>query len=110
MKVNPLAIAVYLIFLDSYLASATLFLWATLYRYPPYLLVVRKATRILEAVPKALQHIVYVHQAGIAGIQVNIEFHGIVAETCMAALAPYMSYCFLKLYTSLGNISALTRC
>jgi hypothetical protein len=92
MKVNPLAIAVYLIFLDCYLASATLFLRATLYRNTPYLLIICKAARILEAVPKALQHIINVHQAGIARIQVNIEFHGIVPETCMAALAPYMSY------------------
>jgi hypothetical protein len=109
MKVNPLAIAVYLIFLDCYLASATLFFRATLYRNPPYLLVVCKAARILEAVPKALQHIINIHQAGIAGIQINIEFHGIVPEACVAALAPYMSYCFLKLYTPLGNVSALTR-
>jgi hypothetical protein len=83
MKVNLLAGSFYLIFLDCYLASATLFLWATLYRNPPYLLVIRETARILEAVSKALQHIVYIHQAGIAGIQVNIEFHGIVPETCM---------------------------
>jgi hypothetical protein len=83
MKVNLLAITVYLIFLDCYLASATLFLRATLYRNTPYLLVVCKTARILEAVPKALQHVIYVHQAGIAGIQVNIEFHGIAPETCM---------------------------
>jgi hypothetical protein len=107
MKVNPLAIAVYLIFLDCYLASATLFLRATLHCNTPYLLVIREGARILEAVPKALQHIIYIHQTGIAGIQVNIKFHGIVPETCMAALAPYMSYCFLKLYPSLGDVSAL---
>jgi hypothetical protein len=83
MKVNPLAIAVYLIFLDCYLASSPFFLRATLYRNPPYLLVICKTTRILETVPKALQHIINVHQTGIAGIQVNIEFHGIVPETCM---------------------------
>jgi hypothetical protein len=83
MKVNLLAITVYLIFLNCYLASATLFFRATLYRNTPYLLVVCKAARILEAVPKALQHVIYVHQAGIAGIQVNIEFHGIAPETCM---------------------------
>jgi hypothetical protein len=83
MKVNPLAIAVYLIFLDCYLASATLFLWATLYRNTPNLLVICKASRILEAVSKALQHIIDVHQTGVAGIQVNIEFHGVVPETCM---------------------------
>jgi hypothetical protein len=83
MKVNLLAITVYLIFLDCYLASATLFLRATLYRNTPYLLVICKATRILETVSKALQHVIYVHQAGIAGIQVNIEFHGIVPKTCM---------------------------
>jgi hypothetical protein len=83
MKVNLLAITVYLIFLDCYLASATLFLRATLYRNTPYLLVVCKAARILEAIPKALQHVIYVHQAGVAGIQVNIEFHGIVPKTCM---------------------------
>jgi hypothetical protein len=92
MKVNLLAGSFYLIFLDCYLASAPFFLRATLYRNTPYLLVIRKGARILEAVSKALQHIVYIHQTGVAGIQVNIEFHGIVPETCMAALAPYMSY------------------
>jgi hypothetical protein len=83
MKVNLLAWSFYLIFLDCYLASATLFLRATLYRDTPYLLVIREGARILEAVSKALQHIIDVHQTGVAGIQVNIEFHGVVPETCM---------------------------
>jgi hypothetical protein len=74
------------------LATTTFFLRPTLYRNLPNLLVICKTARVLEAVPKALQHIINIHETGIAGIQINIEFHGIIPESPMAALAPYMSY------------------
>jgi hypothetical protein len=50
------------------LAATTFFLRSTLNGDTPNLLVIREATGVLEAIAKALQHIIDVHQALITRV------------------------------------------